>query len=85
MESDACEYACTSLSGKLIWPFEMQVAARPVQRHLVRLGYRPDAVWVDTGKGPEARPIPYDENAKAIRVKHTAFQPMCLCSGAVFN
>ena len=85
MDADACAYACSQLSGKLIWPFEMQVAARPVQRHLIRMGYRPDAVWVETGKGTEARPLPYDEHAKAIRVKRTAFQPMCLCSGAVIN
>lgn len=85
MDADACAYACEQLSGKLIWPFEMQVAARPVQRHLIRMGYRPDAVWVDTGKGPEARPLPYDENAKAIRIGRTAYQPMCLCTGAVIN
>jgi|GEM_PF-2661834 len=85
MDAEACTYACTQLNGKLIWPFEMQVAARPVQRHLIRMGYRPDAVWVDTGKGPEARPLPYDEQAKAIRIKRTAYQPMCLCTGAVID
>lgn len=85
MDAEACAYACSALNGKLIWPFEMQVAARPVQRHLIRLGYRSEAVWVDTGKGAQARPLPYDERAKAIRIRQTAYQPMCLCTGMVVD
>lgn len=83
MDAEACEYACNSLNGKVIYPFEMQVAARPVQRHLIRMGYRSDAVWVQMGKGFEARPLPFEENGRALRVKRTAFQPMCLCSGSI--
>lgn len=83
MEAEACSYACYLLNGKMILPFEMQVAARPVQRHLVRMGYRSDAVWVETGKGFEPRPLPFDPDAAPLKLKRTAYQPMCLCSGAV--
>lgn len=83
MEAEACSYACTLLNGKVILPFEMQVASRAVQRHLIRSGYRSDAVWVETGRGYEPRPLPFDPEAAPIKLKRTAFQPMCLCSGAV--
>ena len=85
MESDACQYACGTLNGKVILPFEMQVAARPVQRHLVRMGYRSEAVWVETGKGFEARPLPFDPDERPLKLKRTVFQPMCLCTGAIIG
>lgn len=83
MESDACEYACQALNGKVILPFEMQVAARAVQRHLIRMGYRSEAIWVETGKGFQARPLPFDPEEKPLKLKRSLFQPMCLCTGAV--
>lgn len=83
MESDACEYACGVLNGKVILPFEMQVAARAVQRHLIRMGYRSESIWVETGKGFQARPLPFDPEDKPLKMKRSLFQPMCLCTGAV--
>lgn len=85
MDSEACQYACGTLNGKVILPFEMQVAARPVQRHLVRMGYRSEALWVETGKGVQARPLPFDPNDRPLKLKRTVFQPMCLCTGAIIG
>ncbi len=85
MESEACAYACGVLNGKVILPFEMQVAARAVQRHLVRMGYRSEAIWVETGKGFQARPLPFDPEDRPLKLKRTLFQPMCLCTGVIIG